>query len=294
MKQFITIFLLFLFVFQIQAQTDKEDRSKADNKVFETFKDTRVINTHSVETLKKRKLDIRIGHRFGDINDGWETLYGLENSTDVLIGGDYGVTDKLTVGLGRTKGSGPLKALMSGTVKYKIFEQAKQGGSPFTVTALAVATASTMKKSDNPALLNYFEKSSHRWSFAFQVMIAKKFGERFSLQFIPGYVHRNIVLFEDENDILTAGFAARIQLTKVMGLILDYTIPLSAYRSESENGYHHPLGIGLEFDTGGHVFQLNFTNATGIMETDYIPNTQSSWGDGEFRMGFTISRLFNL
>lgn len=293
MKQSITILFLFLFVFQIHAQEDKQE-DKADNKVFETFKDTRVINTHSVETLKKKKLDIRIGHRFGDISDGWETLYGLENSTDVLIGADYGVTDKLTIGIGRTKGSGPLKALISGSAKYKIFEQVKKGGSPFTVTALAISTVSTMKKSDNPALLNYFEKSAHRWSFAFQLMIAKKFGERLSLQFIPGYVHRNIVLFEDENDILTAGFAARIQLTKVMGLIVDYTLPLSAYRSDSENGYHNPLGIGIEFDTGGHVFQLNFTNATAIMETDYIPNTQSNWGDGEFRMGFTISRLFNL
>ncbi len=294
MKHFITILFLFLAFFQIQAQSDVMEEDKDNNTVFETFKDTRVINTHSVETLKKRKMDIRIGHRFGDIVDGWETLYGLENSTDVLIGADYGFTDKLTVGIGRTKGSGPLKALISGTVKYKLFEQKKSGGSPFTITALGVATASTMKKSDNPALLNYFDKSAHRWSFAFQVMIAKKFGERFSLQFIPGYVHRNLVVFEDENDIMTAGFAARVQLTKVMGLIVDYTFPLSAYRSDSENGYHNPLGIGLEFDTGGHVFQLNFTNATGIMETDYIPNTQSSWAEGQFRMGFTISRLFNL
>lgn len=295
MKRLLPILLFLISAYQVQAQSDNDFKTdKAKNKTFETFKDTRVINTHSVETLKKRKLDIRIGHRFGDIGGGWPTLYGLENSTDVLIGGEYGVTDDLTVGIARTKGAGPLKALMTGIVKYKIFEQSLEGGSPITVTALGVATVSTMTKSDNPALLNFFEKSAHRWSYAAQLIIARKFGERFSLQFIPGYLHRNIVLFDDENDLLSLGFATRIQLTKVMGLIIDYTIPVSEFRSAEDSGFHNPLGIGLEFDTGGHVFQLNFTNATGIVETDYIPYTQSNWGDGEFRMGFTISRLFNL
>ncbi len=263
---------------------------------FETFKDTRVINTHSVETLPGRKLDVRIGHRFGDFAGdagGWQTFYGLENAADIMIGFEYGVSDALTVGINRTKASGPLKRLVNGIVKYKLLAQKEDGSMPFTITALGVASVSTMEKSDDPEVLHFFEKSAHRWMYTGQLLIGRKFSDGFSLQVIPSYTHRNVVGFNDENGLISLGFATRVQLTKVMGLIVDGTFPFSDIRT-SENGYFPAIGVGLEFDTGGHVFQLNFTNATAISETDYIPNTTSDWGEGQFRLGFTISRMFNL
>lgn len=264
--------------------------------VFETFKDTRVINTHSVETLGKRKLDVRIGHRFGDFagaGGGWQTFYGLENAADIMIGFEYGASDALTIGINRTKGSGPLKRLVNGIVKYKLLAQKEDGSMPFTVTALGVASVSTMEKSDDPEVLHFFEKNAHRWIYTGQLLIARKFSDGFSLQIIPSYTHRNVVGFNDENGLISLGFATRVQLTKVMGLIVDGTFPFSDVRT-SEEGYFPAIGVGLEFDTGGHVFQLNFTNATAITETDYIPNTTTDWGEGQFRLGFTISRMFNL
>ncbi len=270
--------------------------AQEDNETFETFKDTRVINTHSVETLHSGKLDIRIGHRFGDLvgsSGGWQTFYGLENAADIMIGGEYGISRTLTIGLNRTKGSGPLKRLVNGIVKYKILKQKKDNSMPFTVTLLGVTSASTMAKSTNPEVLNFFESFSHRFIYTGQILIARKFSDNFSLQLIPSYTHRNIVGFNDENGLISLGFASRIQLNKVFGIIIDGTFPFSDLRT-SDNGYYPAIGIGLEIDTGGHLFQLNFTNATGISETDYIPNTFSNWGDGEFRLGFTISRTFNL
>jgi hypothetical protein len=89
------------------------------------------------------------------------------------------------------------------------------------------------------------------------------------------------------------GVGTRIQLSKVFGIIADATFPFSDLRT-SDNGFYPAVGVGLEIETGGHVFQVNFTNATGIMETDYIPYTTSNWADGEFRLGFTVSRVFNL
>lgn len=283
MKNLYPLILILLLPFLVEAQD-------ADA-IQQTFKDTRVINSHTVETVRARKLDFRIGHRFGDVSGGWDTFYGLENATDVMFSFEYGVTNNFTMGLARTKGAGPLKALINGIGKYKLVAQ-KTAGTPVTITLLGVASASTASASDVPDLINSFEKTSHRFAYHIGGIIARKFSNGFSLQIMPGYTHRNIVTNEDENGLLSLGIATRIQITKVVGLIADFTYPFSSFRQD--NNYYPPLGIGVEVETGGHVFQVNFTNAQGIMETDYIPNTQSNWGDGEFRLGFTISRMFNL
>lgn len=291
MKKYFTLFVVSLFGCAfLQAQEE-----------IRTFKDTRVINTHSVEVLQKRKLDIRIGHRFGDLagaNGGWSNFYGLENAADVMIGAEYGVTDKFTVGLYRSKGAGDLKALVNPLLKYKLVQQA-DNGSPVTVTALTLGTISTMKKNPESTGVSSFPEFSHRMAYAIQVMMARKFADRFSLQVIPSFTHRNLVDFEDNNNVISLGFASRVQLTKVMAFVADFTLPVNGLQSpfsENPEGFEYfpALGIGMEWDTGGHVFQLNLTNAEGIMETDYIPNTTTNWLDGEFRIGFTISRLFNL
>jgi hypothetical protein len=264
---------------------------------FQTFKDTRIINTHSVETLAKRKLDVRIAHRFGDLagsNGGWQTFYGLENAADIMFGVEYGITDNITVGLSRTKGAGPLKKLINTTLKFRFLRQKKDESMPVSMTAYGLWSISTMKQdTSNSEVLNNFPEFSHRSMYCGQLLIARKFSDAFSFQVIPSYTHRNLVPFNDTNGLFSLGFAMRIQLSKVVGIIADATFPFSDLHTE-ENGYYPPIGIGIEIDTGGHVFQINFTNAEGIMETDYIPNTKSDWSKGEFRLGFTISRTFNL
>lgn len=261
----------------------------AQNLVFQTFKDTRVINSHSVETVPNRKLDFRIGHRFGNLKDGWEKLYGLEDAEDVLFGFEYGLSEELTIGISRTKGAGELSALVSPSIKYRILHQKNDNSMPLSLTLMGVSTISTMKSSQGETLTN-FDKFAHRVSYTAQVLIAHKFSQRFTLQVMPGYTHRNKVDFDDVNGIFSVGVATRIQINKVFGIIADATFLLA----DRPDGFYAPMGIGLEIDTGGHIFQLNFTNATGIIENDYIPYTTSNWEDKEFRLGFTISRTFNL
>ncbi len=288
MRLLFTLFLLFNF-FYIYSQ----DKSKV---VYRTFKDSRVISVQSAETLPARKMDFRVSHRFGDLagsNGGWQTFYGLEDASDVLIGIDYGFTDRLTIGLNRTKGAGPLTQLLNGIAKYKIVGQGIESGAPITFTLLGGVSLSTARKIDDLELLRSFPKTAHRFIYNIQGLIARRFSERFSMQISPGYIHRNFVKEEDENGLFNLGFAARFQLTKVFGLLVDTTIPFSSLRT-TDRDYYLPLGFGLEIDTGGHVFQINLTNTTGLAATDYIPNTRSNWADGEFRLGFTISRLFNL
>lgn len=265
--------------------------------VFQTFKDTRVINSHSVETLKAGRMDIRISHRFGDIAGragGWQTFYGLENASDIMIGAEFGLSDNIMMGINRTKGAGPLKQNVHSFLKFRMITQEYEGHQPFSLAFLALATGSTMPKSEIEGVLNFFEKPAHRFSYHLQVIMARQFSERFSFQISGGWTYRNIVPSNDQNDLVSIGAASRLQLTKSIGIIVDANFPLSGLRT-TENGYYPAVGVGFEWETGGgHVFQLNLTNATGIAETDYIPYTQSNWSDGQYRLGFTISRLFTL
>ncbi len=272
--------------------------------VFQTFKDRRVINVHSVETLPKRKLDVRISHRFGDIggdDGGFKTVYGLENASDVLLGAEYGFSDNFTAGIFRTKGAGTLpdgtpglRQILNGVYKLRLVKQKTDNSSPFTLTVVGITSLSTAEKIDEATeAIQSFPKFAHRMAHHGQLMIARKFSDGFSLQLNSGYTYRNLVPSGDVNGIFSIGGATRIQLSKVTGIIADFTIPFSENRT-SDNGFYPALGIGFEFDTGGHVFQVNFTNATAIMETDFIPYTTSNWGDGQFRLGFTVSRMFNL
>jgi len=245
--------------------------------------------------LPARKLDFRIAHRFGDLAGdagGWPTFYGLENASDVFIGFEYGFTDNLMFGINRTKGAGPLNQLINSFAKYKVLPQGNKY--PISLTVVGQVTASTMQKSETEGVLHFFESGAHRWMYHVGVHAGRKFNERFSAQLSGMYTTRNIVPANDSNDLISFGVATRAQVTKSIGVILDTVFPLSSYRTAT-NGFYPILGLGIEFNTtGGHVFQMNFTNTKGLTETDYIPYSQSNIADGEFRLGFTISRLFNL
>ena len=274
--------------------------------VYRTFKDTRVVNIHSPETLPKGRLDVRIAHRFGDIagdNGGFATFFGLETASDVSIGAEYGFSDSFTAGLYRTKGAGVsvegfpgLRQLLNGLVKLRLTRQQEGGGSPLSATLMGLVSMSTQEKLDgsgNENAIASFPEFSHRFATHFQLVLARKFSDGFSLQVSPGYTHRNLVPFEDENGMLSVSAGARVQITRSFGLLGDVVLPLAESRG-SDTGYQPAIGFGFEFETSGHVFQVNLTNATALMETDFIPYTTADWGEGQFRLGFTISRWFNL
>lgn len=267
-------------------------------KTIQTFRHTRIINAHSVETLPAHKLDFRVVHRFGDLAGdagGWPTFYGLESASDIAMGLEYGITDHIMVGITRTKGSGPLRQNLNGLFKARIMSQEQNGNAPFSIAALGIASYSTMESSSSPGQITSFSSAAHRLAYHLNVMVARKFSDVFSLQGSISWTYRNVVESGDINDIPAFGLGARLQLSKALGVIVDTTIPLQSSERNTGINYTVPLGIGFEFDTqGGHVFQINLTNSRGISETDYIPYTTTEWKNGEFRLGFTISRLFTL
>jgi Membrane bound beta barrel domain (DUF5777) len=276
-------------------------KSKKPARVYATFKGTHLVNARTNETIKRKELDFRVSHRFGDIGGeygGEKSFFGLENSTDIKISFDYGITDRLTVGISRAKGATAIRQLYETSLKYKVLEQTEDSKIPFSLTAFANGVVSSMASNSKSNTPDHFDRFSDRMAFTGQLIMARKFSDRFSLMLLPTYVHTNYVSATDQNDVWAMGIGGRLKLTKRMALIVDYFKVFRNSRSTAafrEKGlkFYNPLGVGLEFETGGHVFDFNFTNSAALMENQFIPYTTTSWLMGQFRWGFNISRIFS-
>jgi hypothetical protein len=301
MKSLSTIVLVFITIILVDIQSLSAQDKPQKEFVYQTFKDTRIINTYSTETLQKGVLDFRVAHRFGDILNQWnfENLWadflGFESAADVGFGVEYGITNNFMVGFHRTKGSSALRSLLHLNAKYKVLSQTKDNSMPISMAVAGILTVSTMPPSaDQTSVASFPGGFGHRMVYSLQVLAGRKFGDVFSLQISPGIVWRNLVQYNDNNALVSMGVSAKVQVNKVLGIIIDSNLPFDKLRWTAGSGYHIPIGIGFEFDTGGHVFQINLTNSAGIEPTDYIPNTNLNWAEGQFRIGFTISRGFRM
>lgn len=286
MKFYIFI-LLTLFFTPAFSQEELLDEVVQDDKVMASFKTTRIVNAHSIETVKKRTLDFRITHHFGDFagdNGGIHSFFGMDNAADIRIGLEYGITDRLTVGLGRSK----VAELVDGFLKFRLLQQTTSNSMPVSLTLFANSGFTPAKDVDNR-----YDKLANRFSYTWQLLLARKFSRKLSLQLIPSLNHRNLVTGEDENDLFSLGLGGRFKITKRFAVLADYFYTFSDFRKDN-NIYSAPLGVGIEIETGGHVFHVFFTNNAGIVENNFIPNTTSSWEKGEFKLGFNISRVFTL
>ena len=255
-----------------------------------SFKSTRLILSQTTTMVKKYDLDFKVIHRFGDIggtDGGSKTLYGFDNSSDIYIGFEYGISDRFNISFGRSK----YEQLLDLQLKYALLQQKDQTGSPLSVSAL-IKTGFTPYKVNTAVFDNY----GNRFSHFFQAIISRKFSSNLSLQVTPGLLFRNVVLGSgDETTLFSTGFAGRYKFTKRFGIVADYYLINSDYRKDNPNtNYYNPLGLGVEIETGGHVFTMNFANAKAIAENNFLPNSTSSWGKGQYRFGFTISRMFTL
>lgn len=263
------------------------------NKVEHTFHSTRVINGHSVETLRKGVLEFRVEHRFGDIagdDGGAQTMFGFDNSSDIRLAFEYGITDRLMLGFGRSKGTGaPYRSLLDGFAKYRILYQEKVG-CPISLTANASTSFSYMKASSDLSQVNYFPKWQHRLAYSLQLNFARKFGERLSLAVIPSLIHRNYVAQDDVNTLFALGGAFRFAMSSSAAILVEYY-----HCFENENfrqANMNSLGIAFEWITFGHNFTINLTNSKGFGETQFIPYTFEDWMKGQYRLGFCIGRKF--
>jgi hypothetical protein len=290
MKRVIFTILICILGTQANAQDDlmsilEDNESSGSDFTTATFKSTRLINGHSIEMRPGGVLEFVISHRFGTLNGGINELYGLDES-QIRIALEYGLSDKINVGFGR---SSFLKTL-DGFVKYKILRQGTGSGTaPISLVGLGSSTIKT-----GPTAFTVPDRAgnkfTHRMAYTFQLLAARKVNSNFSVQLMPTLVHQNIVSQKvQKNDILALGIGGRHKLTQRLAFNVEY------YHQLTEHiGTENTLAVGLDIETGGHVFQLHFTNTRAMNNKGFITETTGNWGDGDIHFGFNVSRVFNV
>ncbi|MGH2643825.1 MAG: DUF5777 family beta-barrel protein [Chitinophagaceae bacterium] len=280
--------------------------------VIATFNSPYIVSAQSNETLHKHDLTLYISHRFDDIAGkygGVKTLFGMDNATDVKIAFQYGISNRLTVGIGRYKGAPELRylnvpfntisELWFGEIKYRLLQQTENNHVPFAITLYGNALASSRASDENPSSDAHFNNFSDRWDFMLQAIFARKFSDKLSFAILPTYLRRNYVAFGDENNLYALGVGGRWQFNRSMAIVADCFVPFRSQASKNyfkSNGiiFYAPISVGWEIVTGGHVFHIDFTNGDAISGNQMIPYTTRNWGKGEFRWGFNLSRTFTL
>ena len=253
-----------------------------------TFKSTRVIDGSSVENLGAGVLDFRISHRFGRISDGVQNFYGLDNAT-TMINVDYGINRWLMVGLAHSA----FNKEDQGFVKAKILRQEKTS-MPVTLSYYGSVAVETMPAPSLPAGDTWH--NSNRLAFTNQLFVARKFNERISLQLMPTIVHYNLVdSTKFSNNTIAMGVAGRVKLTKRFAITGEYYYRLNnTDMLVAGQKTYNALSLGVDIETGGHVFQFMITNAQGMTERTFIGQTTDQWGKGQLHIGFNISRVFTV
>ncbi len=285
-KVTITFFLCsILFCIQVQAQSllkEVEDSIPANQKVTSAFKSTRVINAHSIEMLHKGNLDFRIMHRFGFISSGVKQLYGLDNAS-MRISFDYGITDNTTIGFGRSTFRKELDLFL----KTRLLQQST--GLKAMPFSLVIAAGGLVWTEESFATVK--PDFGDRSSYYVQLIAGRKFNSVFSLQLSPIVVHSGTpVNAGDDKTLFAMGGGARLKVSRRMAITLDYHHPFGSLNGNSTD----PLSMGVDIETGGHIFQLQFSNATGMNERAYITETSGNFFKGDIRFGFNLSRIFKL
>ena len=284
------LFFVLLITTSTFAQNDTADmlKSVVDEKptkqyVSNAFKSSRVINGHSMEFIGRGVLDVRILHRFGYVNEGFNNLFGLDEAS-MRMGLDYGIRKNLTVGIGRST----FKKELDGFLKYRLLRQSTgPASSPVSIVWVSGIALFTTKWAV-PNQKNYF---SSRMGYYHELIIGRKFSDIFSLQLSPLFVHRNLVdSIKNSNNTLALGIGSRFKLSKKIAFVIDYHPVLSGKQSLTND----PLSLGFDIETGGHVFQLHFSNATGMNEKEFVTNTTGNFWKGDIRFGFNLSRVFSI
>lgn len=289
-RNIVTLKTIFVFFWTSQAfaQDDllKELESSSEKEpsyTAQTFKGTRLINGHSVETIGEGTLEFIFSHRFGRLNGGLYEMYGLDDAY-VRLGLEYGITDNFGIGIGRNS----VDKTVDGYLKYKLVKQSK-AGSPVTVTAFGSTGYKTSPKdADVP---DGFQRTD-RLSYTAQLLIARKFTSALSLQLMPTLVHKNwVALDEGDNNQVAVGVGGRIKMTPSVSVNLEYYYRVNPSASAS---YNDAIGIAVDIETGGHVFQIILTNTRGMIERSFITETDGDFFDGDIHLGFNVTRAFQL
>jgi hypothetical protein len=277
----------------IFAQDDllKDIDTEENQEVTSAFKSLKIINFESTKLVAKKELFLVIAHRFDYINNGFDNFFGLDNA-NTQIRFAYGLSDRITIQASRSG----FEKTYDLSVKYLLINQ-KSNGFPFTILGFnSIAVNSEMKKDLYPNL-----KFSNRLAYTTQLLISRKFSDKLSMQVIPTYFHENTITDQydnnkniilpnpQDNSQFMIGIGGRYKITNRLSVNADYGLHLNRTKTSI---YRNPLSLGVDLDTGGHIFQMHFTNAKAMHETGFMGKTNGDWGKGEIAFGFNLIRVF--
>ncbi len=257
------------------------------SKVVGTFNAPYVVNTPTNEAAGKNEFIVNFSHRFGEINNSApeENLAGLYEARDIRLALDYGITNRLSIGIAGNK----IGARYEVNGRYKVMEQ-RVGGFPFSITAMANAVYSAQRNGPVPVAgiqVERYPNATSRLSYLYAAVLACKVTKHFSLSLVPTYLHRNYVVgLNEETEIFALGIGSRLQVSRTMAFTSDIYLNSKKYRSSA---YFLPIGLGWEVVAGGHVFQILLTNAA-VLPNEFLVNSSSDWAAGKMSMGFNLIR----
>ncbi|PZU87833.1 MAG: hypothetical protein DI529_06605 [Chryseobacterium sp.] len=279
MSKLLSFISLFILIFSY-AQDDllKEiDTVKNEAPYSPSFKALQVVTAQSTKLPAKKEFYLDISHRFGDVSDGFKNFFGLDNATTKL-GVIYGLRDWIALSFSRHT----YQKTYEFGAKYRLFKQEKE--SPFDIVGYNVLDINSEIKKDNFPKLEFTD----RFAYLSQLLISRRFTENLTLQLMPSYIHKNLIEPTiDSKNLFSTGLGGRYKISKRVSINAEYF-----YNFEDKNFYKNPLSVGMDIDTGGHVFQLVFSNSQANTETGYISNATGDWGKGHFFFGFNLYRVF--
>lgn len=280
MKNFLVTICLFL-VTMSYSQDDLlkslDSTQVVDTYSTATFKALQLVTLQTTKMAAKKEFYFVVSHRFGSVKDGFDSFFGLDNATTKL-GGIYGVTDWLSVSLSRHT----LNKMYETGLKYRMARQSDNF--PVDIVGYSVADINTFLEKDQYPRLEFKD----RLTYVQQLLISRKIGQKLSLEIVPSFVHKNLYNPDIERDNqFSFGGGGRYKITKRLSVNLEYM-----HNFDKPEFYKNPLSVGLDVETGGHVFQLIFTNSQSMSESGYLTNAGGDWGKGDFFFGFNLYRVF--
>lgn len=242
-----------------------------------TFKALQLVTLQTTKMPAKKEFYFVVSHRFGTVKDGLDSFFGLDNATTKL-GGIYGITDWLSASLSRHT----LNKMYETGLKYRLVRQ--DDHFPVDIVGYSVGDINTFLEKDQYPGLEF----KHRVTLVQQVLVSRKFSEKLSFELVPSFIHKNLYNPDIEKDNqFSFGGGGRYKITKRLSVNLEYM-----HNFDKPDFYKNPLSVGLDVETGGHVFQLIFTNSQSMSESGYITNASGDWGKGDFFFGFNLYRVF--
>jgi len=256
--------------------------ANSDRPVDDIFKAPKIIGLNSVKQIGKNQLHMSILHTFsGPVSGGIDTFFGIDNGANVRLGLDYGISDALSVGIGRTS----LFKVVDTRAKWTPINQSTES------TPVSVAFLGSVSIETAPNRFFGDKQLSDKLGYLGMVMIARKFSPKFSFQISPMVSHYQRVFDGFEPTLFAVGLAGRYKVGDRTALTFE-TVPVL----NNPEYLKLPVAIGIDVETGGHVFQMFFTTSSFHTENYIVAYNFSPFFDEKplFKIGFNVNRVFGL